>query len=179
MIPLETVFVGLVILFGIIGALRGWAKELLVSFSVILARFIEYVFLVEVPKLVEVPFQAMATDPARAKSWFYIRMIVFTVIVAFGYATAVISRALGERARKEKFQDTLLGFFLGAINGYLVIGMVWGFLERLNYNIWGITAPAKPNVINFIEFLPLSWLEGPMLFVAVAVSFAFVLIVFV
>ena len=44
MIPIQTVFVGLIILFGLIGALRGWAKELLVTFSVILARFIEMVF---------------------------------------------------------------------------------------------------------------------------------------
>ena len=33
MVPLETVFLGLVVFFAIIGALRGWAKELLVIFD--------------------------------------------------------------------------------------------------------------------------------------------------
>ena len=44
MIPLNTVFWGLVFLFGMIGALRGWAKEILVTSSVFLAMFIQQVF---------------------------------------------------------------------------------------------------------------------------------------
>ena len=40
MIGLNAIFWMFVILFGIIGAMRGWAKELLVTFSVILAMFI-------------------------------------------------------------------------------------------------------------------------------------------
>ena len=131
MIPIQTVFVGLVILFGIIGALRGWAKELLVTFSVILARFVEMVFLQYVP-VVNTSLQTLrAGDP---QTWFYVQMIIFIIIVAFGYATTVISQRLGSRARKEKLQDTLLGFFLGGINGFLVIGMMWGFLHIKGYN---------------------------------------------
>jgi|GEM_PF-6848346 len=34
----------LVVLFGVIGAMRGWAKEILVSFSVILALFMKIMF---------------------------------------------------------------------------------------------------------------------------------------
>ena len=176
MIPIQTVFVGLIILFGIIGGLRGWAKELLVTFSVILARFIEMVFLSYVP-VVNTSLQTLAAgDP---KTWFYVRMLIFIIIVAFGYATTVISSALGSRARKEKLQDTLLGFFLGGINGFLIMGMVWGFLHLLGYSIWGITAPTETAALGLIEYLPIGWLEGPTLFIAVAVAFAFVLIVFV
>ncbi len=176
MIPLDTVFIGLVILFAIIGALRGWSKELLVTFSVILARFIEYVSLVYVPVL-SVALQTMQeTDP---RTWFYVQVLLFGVVVAFGYATTVISHALGAKARKEKLEDTLLGLFLGALNGYMVIGMIWGFLNDLGYNIWGITGPQTEMAERLIGFLPNTWLEGPMLFVGVALSFAFVLIAFV
>ena len=59
MVPIQTVFIGLVILFGIIGGLRGWAKELLVTFSVILARFTEMVFLNYVP-VVNTSLQTLA-----------------------------------------------------------------------------------------------------------------------
>ena len=176
MIPIQTVFVGLVILFGIIGALRGWAKELLVTFSVILARFIEMVFLQYMP-VVNTSLQTLrAGDP---KTWFYVQMIIFIIIVAFGYATTVISQRLGSRARKEKLQDTLLGFFLGGINGFLIVGMMWGFLHIKGYNIWGILAPTETAALGMIEYLPIGWLEGPTLFISVAVAFAFVLIVFV
>ena len=43
MISILSAFWMFVILFGLIGAMRGWAKELLVVFSVILALFLIYV----------------------------------------------------------------------------------------------------------------------------------------
>ncbi len=176
MVPLETFFTGLVILFGIIGALRGWAKELLVCFSVILARFIEFVALVYVPVLSTSLQSLQQSDP---KTWFYVRLMIFGVIVSFGYATTILSPRLGARARKEKLQDSLLGIFLGGINGYLVVGMIWGFLHELGYAIWGISGPQTDAALKFLKYLPTDWLQGPSLFVAVAVAFAFVLIVFI
>lgn len=176
MIPIQTVFFGLVLMFGIIGALRGWAKELLVTFSVILGRFVETVLLKYVP-VVNTTLQTMAAnDP---KTWFYVRGMIFIIIVAFGYATTTISTTLGSRARKEKLQDSLLGFFLGAINGFLVIGMLWGFLHSLGYNLWGITTPTTAQAVGLIPYLPIGWLEDSVLLIAVAIAFAFVLIVFV
>jgi uncharacterized membrane protein required for colicin V production len=176
MIPIQTVFFGLILLFGIIGGLRGWAKELLVSFSVILARFIEMVMLKYVP-VISGSLQTLETSDA--KTWFYVRAILFVVIVSFGYATTIISSMLGSRARKEKLQDTLLGFFLGAINGFLIVGILWGFLHEKGYGLWGITPPTTAQALGIIPYLPLGWLEGPTLLVAVAIAFAFVLIVFI
>jgi len=176
MVPLETVFLGLVIFFALIGALRGWAKELLVIFSVILARFIEFVVLVYVPVLSKSLQSLQQSEP---KTWFYVRLMIFAILVAFGYATTVLSARLGARARKEKLQDTLLGLFLGALNGYLVVGVLWGFLHELGYQIWGISGPISEAGQNMLTYLPMDWLQGPSLFVGVALSFAFVLIVFV
>lgn len=176
MIPLETAFIGLVILFGIIGSLRGWAKELLVAFSVILARFVEFVMWQYVP-VVNTSLQQLGVE--KPATWLYVRLALFVVIVSFGYATTVISAALGSRARKEKFQDTLLGFFLGVVNGYLIAGTVWGFLAGKGYEIWGITTPQTDAALAIIKYLPTAWLGGPLLFVAVALAFVFVLIVFV
>ena len=65
------------------------------------------------------------------------------------------------------------------VNGFLVIGSVWGFLNELGYNIWGITGPQSEAAQNLLRYLPTDWLQGPSLFVGVAVAFAFVLIVFV
>jgi len=176
MVPLETVFLGLVLFFAIIGALRGWAKEVLVIFSVILARFIEFVALVYVPVLSTSLQSLQQSDP---ETWFYVRLTIFAILVAFGYATTVLSARLGARARKEKLQDTLLGLFLGALNGYLVVGGVWGFLHELGYQIWGISGPVSEAAQNLLTYLPTDWLQGPSLFVGVALSFAFVLMVFV
>jgi len=171
MVPLETAFLGLVIFFGFIGGLRGWARELLAVFSVILARFIEVVLVQYVP----------FTNPEdmNAVNWFYLRLAIFIFIIFFGYATPVALSSLGAKARKDKFQDTLLGFFIGFINGFLVVGMLWGFLHESNYTVWGITAPTTQSALTLVKYLPITWLKGPLLLIGVAVSFAFVLIVFV
>lgn len=176
MVPIQTMFIGLILLFGIIGGLRGWAKELLVCFSVILARFIEMVLLRYVP-VINTSLQTLASSDA--KTWLYVRSMLFIITISFGYATTIISTLLGTRARKEKLQDTLLGFFLGAINGFLIVGMLWGFLHAKGYDLWGITAPTATQALGIIPYLPNEWLEGPTLLVAVAIAFAFVLIVFI
>jgi ABC-type multidrug transport system fused ATPase/permease subunit len=183
-VPLSTVFFGFVILFAIVGALRGWMKELLVTFSVVLARFIEVIGLLYVP-IIDAYFAQLRQNDKPA--WFYLRLFIFGILVAAGYATTRVSSRLGQRARKEEFQDTLLGLFLGLINGYLITGYVWSFMHELGYNIWGITGPQTETVQNMIDrYLPSAWLESNVppenpviLFIAVAVSFSFVLIVFV
>lgn len=178
MVPIETLFVGLVIFFGLIGALRGWAKELLVTFAVILARFIELVLWRFVP-VVGAALQTLAdTQP---KQWFFTRLAIFMAIILAGYATTKLLAALGIKARKDKVQDSLLGFFLGALNGFLIVGIVWGFLAepKLNYQVWNIVPPSGAFARDLVRYLPLTWLTDEMLFIGVAVSFALVLIVFV
>lgn len=188
MMPLDTFFILMLVLFAIIGGMRGWVKELLVTFSVFLGYFIEYIIRYVLPRLdlfADVPFAQAAAEPGAGiegnVSWFYIRTLLLVVIVGFGYATTTISAKLGGQARKEKFQDTLLGVFLGLINGYLIVGSLWGFLQQLGYGqeILGITTPAE-EVMNFVNtYLPTAWLTDQWVFVLVAVSFTFILIVFV
>ena len=176
MMPLGTAFVGLVILFGIIGALRGWAKELLVTFSVILGRFIEFVMLNYMFVVSDVLKNMVGANP---KEWFYARTLLFILMISFGYATTAISAALGGKARKEKLQDTLLGFFLGVINGVLIAGFLWGFLDQEGYTLWGIIAPVDNAWIGVVQSLLNDWFTGAPLFIAVMLAFAFVLVVFV
>jgi hypothetical protein len=63
----------------------------------------------------------------------------------------------------------------------LIVGSLWGFLQQLGYGqeILGITRPAE-EVMNFVNtYLPTAWLTDQWVFVLVAVSFTFILIVFV
>ena len=64
-----------VILFGIVGWMRGWAKELLVSFSVILALGLNHVLRRYIPIAQQLP----ETD----ESLFWVRTIILLVLIGF------------------------------------------------------------------------------------------------
>src|SRR5215211_9455593 len=94
-----------VILFGIVGGARGWAKELLVAFSVILALGLNHVLRRYIPLAQNLP----ETD----QSLFWVRTIILLVLVYFGYQTVMSISHLNDKASTEKLQDTLFGAFLG------------------------------------------------------------------
>ena len=129
MLPLHTVFGALLILFGLIGGLRGWAKELIVAFSVFLALFVQHVLLTFLP-----PLRALFEN-LSLESQFYTRAIVFILITVFGYASPTIVSKIGARVARERLQDILLGFFIGLLNGFLIVGTIVAFLDMSYYGI--------------------------------------------
>jgi uncharacterized membrane protein required for colicin V production len=127
MLSLTVLFWVFVVLFAIIGAMRGWAKEILVSFSVILALFLINLLETYVPML-KIDSELSGT----ARLW--IRVLILGMLTFFGYQSPNIRGLAGTRFVREKFQDALLGFILGAINGYLIFGTLWYFFfDYANY----------------------------------------------
>ena len=177
MIGLNAIFWMFVILFGIIGAMRGWAKELLVTFSTILALFILNVIETYVPFV----SQSLKSNP---ETLFWLRMILLVGLVFFGYQSPNLQRLAGNnRFAREKLQDYLLGFVLGAINAYLFIGTFWWFLADAGYP-WKFIIPPDPNTpigaasLDLLKRMPPVWLNAPTIYFAIALAFAFVIVVF-
>jgi uncharacterized membrane protein required for colicin V production len=184
MVSLLVVFYMFVILFSIIGAMRGWAQELLVSFSVVLAFF-----LVNIIENVILERYAEGVIVDGSPQQFWIRVLIVIILVFFGYQTPKISR-FASAAKKDKISDSLLGIFLGAINGYLVVGTLWFYMDHAGYpfkyfadpaSLTGVdlTPPAEA-AIAFVSKLPPSWLgTEPGIYIAVGLAFLFVLVVFI
>ena len=123
MISLDAFFWIFVVLFGIVGAMRGWSKELLVTFAVILTLFV-----INVVESLPIVGPALTKTPEID---FYVRVIMLTILVFFGYQSPSFSRLAGNnRFAREKLQDSLLGFLLGAINAYLFIGTILFYLQK-------------------------------------------------
>jgi uncharacterized membrane protein required for colicin V production len=175
MIGLDVIFYLLIVLFAVIGMTRGWAKELLVTFSVILSLFILTVLEKFVPFI---------RDNLTGANLFWLRGSLLAALVFFGYQGPNIPRLAGtNRFVRERLQDSLLGIFLGAVNGYLVWGTVWFFLQDAGYPFSFIYAPPAGETADAIQrlvmILPPCWLGAPAIYFAVAVAFAFVLVVFI
>jgi hypothetical protein len=180
MVSLIVVFWMYIILFATIGAMRGWARELLVAFSVILALFITTVLENFVPIVRNIL-------SSNATILFWVRSLMVIALVFFGYQTPNIPRLASQnRFARDRLQDILLGVVLGAINGYLIVGSIWYYLHAAEYPFRNIIQPPVQGSTVFEVTQRMMAIMPPVLlgdssaiYFAVALAFAFVLVVFI
>jgi hypothetical protein len=176
MMSIIYVFWMYVFLFAVIGWMRGWAKELLVAFSVILSLALNHVIRRYIP--------IAANLPETDASLFWVRTIILLVLVYFGYQTVVSIPHLAAKGRSEKLQDTLFGAFLGGINGYLVAGSVLYYVHIADYSFQNvIIKPSDPVLLQQINqmmlYMPPQLLGEPGIYFAIILAFVFVLVVYI
>ena len=176
MMSLAVVFWMYVILFAIIGAMRGWAKEILVSMSVILA--LAFIALLEH----YVPFIRDVLLPQKGSVLFWLRSIIVVLLVFFGYQTVNISR-ISAKVTREKLEHMILGIVIGAINGYLIAGTIWFYMADSKYPFASIISAPTGDIAkiatNMLTYMPPRLLGIPGIYFAVVICFIFVIVVFV
>jgi uncharacterized membrane protein required for colicin V production len=165
-----------VILFGIVGLMRGWAKELLVSFSVILALALNHVLRRYIPLAQRLP----ETD----ESLFWVRTLILLVLVYFGYQTVVSISHLASRAARERLQDSLFGAIMGGLNGYLIVGTILFYMHIADYPFENVVSkPVDPTLLQTVNqmmlYMPPQLLGEPGIYFAIIVAFVFVLVVYI
>jgi len=176
MISLSVLFWMYVVLFALIGAMRGWAKEILVTAGVIVSLFLINILETFVP---------IVRDSITPASSFWLRIGVLAVMSFFGYQGPNLPRMVESgKFIRDRFQDVLLGIFLGAINGYAIFGTAWYYMMEAGYPFDWISAPdplteAGQKAMEIIAILPPQWLVPPLIYIAVAVAFVFILVVFI
>lgn len=186
MINLFWLFWIMVALFGLVGTLRGWSKEVIAMAGLILSLFTIRQFGWPIVRLLggsnEVLIEAM-------KRQFLVLATIHLVIGFFSYQGVVLVR--NRLSGREGLQERLLGMGVGAVNGYFLVGALWSFLE---YQVTaegfvrlpqGIAYAFDPNVTRQLSYtpiedflithLPLPWL-GPYLPILVVIIFLFVII---
>jgi len=172
MMTLSFAFFLFMVIFAFIGAMRGWAKELLVTFSVILS-----LFSLEVAQRYLGPFRDFFNPPNGA-SEFWVRFFLIVLLVFFGYQTPRLAKFGEGKFIREKFRDSILGFIAGWMNGFLIVGTLWFFLADSDYPFKNyITRPEVAPI--YWAYLAPVWLKVPVIYFAIAVSFIFILIVLI
>lgn len=179
MVSLTFMFWLFVLLFAVIGAMRGWGREILVTFSVVLSIFIITI----IDKFA--PIVTKTITDGEASGGFWLRFIIIAVLVFFGYQSSNLPR-LSESPKfiHTHLQDALLGLFLGVVNGFLIFGTIWYFLHQADYPFTYISAPVKGTVmgdaaLKMIPFLAPAWLGTPLIYFVTAIAFGFVIIIFI
>ncbi len=195
MLSLTAAFWIMILLFAFVGMMRGWTKEVVVTSSCILALF-------TISQFMSTIFGFLGWDsnvilPPELRRWQFNIMSLFLLLLAFfGYQGPTLARSrVGDRlTRRDNLQDRILGFLVGGLNGWLVIGSVWSFLEfRLAsasnwvrytpdvpypFNPTNIVRPA-PELAPIIDNLPIPILtQSPYILpLMLVIVFLFILVV--
>lgn len=164
-----------VILLGLVGANRGWAKELLLTFGLILS--------IAVNKLVAFIPTVGAMEEGNT-SLFWIRLVITATLAYFGYQVVGSIQGLSRKSTRERVQDSLFGAVIGGINGYLLFGSIWYYLHVMGYATLGFVPPVPGTLIGdaallAINYLPPYLLNGVGLFFAVILVIVFVVVVYI
>jgi uncharacterized membrane protein required for colicin V production len=175
MMSIVYVFWMYVLLFGIIGAMRGWAKELLVTFSAITALAVNLLLEKYIPLVRDLPDES--------SSIFWIKTLITLALVYFGYQTVSVVPRLSSKAARERLQDALFGFVVGGINGYFVAGSLLFYNHVAQYPYKNIITPATDPVLfttieMMMKYMPPRLIGEPGIYFAVILVLIFVLVVY-
>jgi uncharacterized membrane protein required for colicin V production len=179
MVSLAVLFFVFIIIFALIGAIRGWAKEVTATFSAFLALFILTVLQNFVPAV------GTYINNSPISSQVNFKLIVISLIVFIGYQTPNLPIFMqSAQFKRNQMQDIILGFLIGGFNGYMIYGSLWYFIHEGGYPFSFVLAPiagtpAGEAALQLIPFLPPAWLVAPGIYFAIAVAFMFVLMVFI
>lgn len=194
MLSLTTAFWGLVVLFAVVGMMRGWTREIVVTASIVLALFTINQLMSPIFGLLN--WNNNVDQPDNIRRYQFFIMSSFLLLLAFaGYQGPTLARSrVGDRLnRRDNLQDKLLGFSVGAINGWLIIGSLWSFLEYkiTAANTWArfppnigypfdpsrITRPL-PELAPIIDNLPIPFLtQSPYILLLLLVLFVLFLLI--
>ena len=176
MMSIIYVFWMYVILFAVIGGMRGWAKELLVAFSVVLSLALNHVLRKYIPIARDLarngpfPFLGAGDHPAGAG--------------VFRLSDRGQHPASGGPCARERLQDTLFGAFLGGLNGYLVAGTILYYVHVADYAFQKvILKPTDQQLLQAVNqmmlYMPPQLLGEPGIYFAIILAFVFVLVVYI
>ena len=154
--PIEVLWIVLVLIFGAIGLVRGFLKELGVTTAVFVAIYVISQWLekrdvaeMALGRAVEVSptvFGALAADdPRRAlvRCMLYILLMSFMVFISYHGETLTFGGSPPKGST-----GVLFNLMAGLLNGYLIVGTIWYYLDKYDYptRLLGLfQAPLSPT----------------------------------
>jgi hypothetical protein len=138
--------------FAVIGGLRGLNKEIVSLSGIVLALFALF--------QLDSILRGFLLASVPADQVFFVQVGLFGLIIYYAYRTR--SSGLPGGARRGRLQDIILGCLLGALNGYLIWGAVWYFLDINDYPLSPLIIAPAPNSSSAqnLNLLPLVLIGG-------------------
>lgn len=147
--PVEVVFLVVIALFGAIGVVRGWQRELGVTTMLLLALFvITFLFTSPAASLIDSALTGLgvsATQLTTLKSLFAVGVLLVVTFIAY-QGLGLVYPGTG----KQPF----LSLLIGLLNGYLLAGSIWYYLALANWPFTNIVPTYTAFYNFFVKILP-------------------------
>jgi uncharacterized membrane protein required for colicin V production len=154
MISIDVFFWFMVGFFGLIGYFRGWQKEVIALAGLVASIAALQQFGFQIVSIITNLLTLDITSEAWLRQQFWIQTIFHLIISFFSFqvvarlADNVAGGKLGARLRAT-LEKGIIGAIIGGLNGYLVIGTIWSFLEYQLTDQGYLQIPANvPYVFN-------------------------------
>jgi hypothetical protein len=138
-----------------IGFLRGWNREVVATAGILLGTFALFQF--------DAILRGTLLLGLQRDQAFVIQIGIFFAIVYFSYKNNLFEPANARaRSKDQNIQAGILGGIVGAVNGYLVGGAIWYFLDISEYPFAPYViapAPLSPSA-EAIGAIPLVIMSG-------------------
>jgi len=162
--PIEVFFGAIVLIFALIGLVRGFLRELGVTTVLMFLLFFLSRFEPQLDKGMAKIMSANLVPVGEEDLW---QCVLFVFVIA---AAAFISYqgetlAFGGQSPRGA-QAVVLGLVTGLLNGYLIAGSMWYYMHKYGYPIpfLGFSAAGLSTLAQeLIAYLPLTFLGQPVL----------------
>jgi len=158
-IPIEWLWLIIVVIFGLIGVVRGYLKELGVTTVMVVTLF---AIITADPRVVPLLSRVFKNvEPCRIAFWVGALWVVGLAVAAF---ISYHGQTLAFEGTQPK--GVLALFFnlgSGLVNGYLIAGSIWFYLNRIGYPLLGINPDNLSAVANRLLRLSAPCLLAPYL----------------
>jgi len=126
-IPIEYLWIALIIVFGFVGSARGLNRELGVTTILLLSLFVLKFGWNQIgARITGAVGSNLAAETVMA--FYYIIVIVFVAFISYeGFSLSFPVR------QQRGVSKGAFGFFGGLLNGYLIIGTTWDVLNQAKY----------------------------------------------
>lgn len=147
--PVEVVFLVVIAIFGAVGVVRGYQRELGVTTMLLITLFI-------LEFLATGPFGEQINDFLLNTGMTEQNVATFWAFVAIGallLVTFISYQGLG-LVYPGSGKNTFVSLLVGLINGYLFAGSIWYYLSEANYPLADVVPDYSAFYDFFVQILP-------------------------
>jgi hypothetical protein len=162
--PIEIVFLVMIAIFGAIGVVRGFGRELgvttLLLIALLLLEFLDEQYPTQLGNVLGRLVSAGAVTQSSIKAGIYCAFLILIVFISYEGETLSFPT---------KVQSQAYGATFGLINGYLFAGSLWYYLHQASWLGWeGIQTNFSEFYLLAVKILPPAVFQWKHLIVLVA-----------